>query len=165
MYQSNSCAKSSALIFRVQILSVNGSKNLNKRKSQQVLRYAARPTRTEGTPRLNGVYKFGTRPHFSIEEASTSSSRRITDSPGAQLSASLNRRSREAFQSSLNAEVSPWYRNSGKFFQERWNISYPEEIQERPVKLSCSMMRYYVVGISTTPRALMLQKSTQGRRV
>jgi hypothetical protein len=47
--------------FHVRILSIRDAKHLNERKLRQVLKYAVRPTRPEGTPRLKGLYIFGDR--------------------------------------------------------------------------------------------------------
>ena len=46
--------------YRVKILSLIGSKNLNERKLVGTLKYAVRPTRPAGTPSLKGLYIFGT---------------------------------------------------------------------------------------------------------
>ncbi|KAF2746405.1 hypothetical protein M011DRAFT_468503 [Sporormia fimetaria CBS 119925] len=45
--------------FHVRILSIREVRNMNERKLQQVLRYAVRPSRPEGTPRVKGIYVFG----------------------------------------------------------------------------------------------------------
>jgi len=45
--------------FNVRILSVRQCKHLNERKLNQVLRYAVRPSRSTGTPKLRGLYFFG----------------------------------------------------------------------------------------------------------
>ena len=44
--------------FNVNILSIRECQHLNERKLMQVLQYAARPTRPEGTPRVKGIYYF-----------------------------------------------------------------------------------------------------------
>ena len=100
--------------FNVQILSVIGSKNLNERKFQQVLRYAVRPTRLKDTPKLQGVYIFGTTGRPSIENTPNHSANSIIETAGAQLGVALNRRSHGALQQSLDTEANPWYQNSGK---------------------------------------------------
>lgn len=45
--------------FHVRILSIRDVKHLNEEKLRQVLKYAVRPGRPEGTPRLKGMYVFG----------------------------------------------------------------------------------------------------------
>ncbi|MCJ1333724.1 hypothetical protein MMC10_010424 [Thelotrema lepadinum] len=109
--------------FQVQILSIVRSQNLNERKFQQVLQYAVRPSRAEGTPRLKGVYIFGVRSRPALVTFPGSLQNDVTNSPGAQLGVSLNRRSHEALQASLNAEASPWYRNSGKIIPREGSLS------------------------------------------
>ena len=109
--------------FKVKILSVVGSQNLNERKFQQVLRYAVRPGRAEGTPTLKGVYIFGTKSRPALETFLSNSQHDITNSPGAQLGVSLNRRSHEALQASLIAEINPWYCKSGKVLPREGDLS------------------------------------------
>ena len=109
--------------FRVRILSVIKSKNLNMVKFQQVLRYAVRPSRAEGTPRLKGVYVFGTKGRPSLDITSKESMSSIVDAPGAQLGASLNRRSHRALQYSLDAETNPWYSSAGSILSAEHDLS------------------------------------------
>ncbi|KAK5698044.1 hypothetical protein LTR97_007004 [Elasticomyces elasticus] len=45
--------------YSVRTLSIREAKHLNQSKLQQVLRYAIRPTRAEGTPKLKALYFFG----------------------------------------------------------------------------------------------------------
>ena len=47
--------------FNVRILSIREAKHMNERKLQQYLRYAVRPSRPAGTPRVKGIYIFGPR--------------------------------------------------------------------------------------------------------
>ncbi|CAF9922443.1 MAG: hypothetical protein GOMPHAMPRED_002553 [Gomphillus americanus] len=101
--------------YHVRILSVIGSTNLNTKKLQQTLCYAVRPTRSPGTPKLKGLYFFGVNERPSLDNLIAPASNGVTDSPGAQLGAALNRKSHSALQSSgLAAHVNPWYRNSGR---------------------------------------------------
>ena len=109
--------------FKIKILSVVGSQNFNERKFQQVLRYAVRPGRAEGTPTLKGVYVFGTRSRPALETFLSNSQNDITNSPGAQLGVSLNRRSHEALQALLIAETNPWYSKSGKVLPREAGLS------------------------------------------
>lgn len=44
--------------FNVSILSIRDCRHLNERKLMQVLQYAVRPTRPQGTPRVKGIYHF-----------------------------------------------------------------------------------------------------------
>ena len=47
--------------YYVRLLSIREVKHLNERKLQQYIRYAVRPSRPEGTPRVKGIYMFGPR--------------------------------------------------------------------------------------------------------
>ncbi len=53
--------------FSVRILSIREVKHLNEMKLRQRLLYAVRPTRPEGTPRLKGLYVFGTKDFEALE--------------------------------------------------------------------------------------------------
>ncbi|MCJ1415268.1 hypothetical protein MMC32_001600 [Xylographa parallela] len=107
--------------FNVRILSIKGVKNLNERKLKQVLKYACRLGRPEGTPKLRGLYFFGperrkegTLPLFSQYALDSSfSSLGVTTSVGAQLGTHWNRRSQDALSSVLEPDADPWYRPSG----------------------------------------------------
>ena len=44
--------------FNVNILSIRDCRHLNERKLMQILQYAVRPTRPQGTPRVKGIYHF-----------------------------------------------------------------------------------------------------------
>lgn len=46
--------------YNVRILSIRDVTNLNENKLRHALSYACRPGRPEGTPRLKGLYIFGT---------------------------------------------------------------------------------------------------------
>jgi len=73
--------------FNVRILSVRQCVNLNHSKLRQLLSYICRPSRPEGTPRLQGLYVFG-QPTLEYERSATQTqpvSQGITMSEGAQL--------------------------------------------------------------------------------
>ncbi|ERF69602.1 hypothetical protein EPUS_01932 [Endocarpon pusillum Z07020] len=75
----------------VRILSVIGCKNLNQRKFQRLLHYMCRPGRPEGSPRLKGVYVFGTNEAVAKQSQSRISASReggVTALLGAQIGAS-----------------------------------------------------------------------------
>jgi len=84
--------------FSVRLLSLLGCKNVNDMKFQQMLRYACRPTRPEGSPTVRGIYYFSTaeeaeRDRRAVKDgvgapAARSVGRGIMDAPGAQLGAS-----------------------------------------------------------------------------
>ena len=107
--------------FNVRILSIRGVKNLNEQKLKQVLKYACRLGRPEGTPKLKGLYVF--RPldykvRNSLSSAqkplvSSLSPQGVTNSIGAQLGTQWNQRSQHALSSVLEPNTDPWYRPSG----------------------------------------------------
>ncbi|KAK8192522.1 hypothetical protein M8818_007692 [Zalaria obscura] len=110
--------------FNVKILSIREAKQLNERKLQQVLRYAVRPTRPEGTPKLRALYVFGPRdaPLRAAPEPKASgwSSLRagVMSSEGAQIGAEWNQRSSAALSSSLAQPDDKWYRTSGRVLRQ-----------------------------------------------
>ena len=104
-------------------MSIREVKNLNERKLQQVLMYAARPSRPEGTPKLKGLYYFGPKDSARIvssglETGPDLSNTGVTSSIGAQLGAQWNHRSQQALISSLTFEGASWYRASGKLISK-----------------------------------------------
>jgi hypothetical protein len=75
--------------YDVWILSVIGCVNLNPRKLQQVLCYICRPSRSEGSPRLKGLYYFGTEKQSNKKTLMSIGSATyigVTSSEGAQQS-------------------------------------------------------------------------------
>ncbi|KAK3064505.1 hypothetical protein LTS18_006627, partial [Coniosporium uncinatum] len=65
--------------FNVRILSIREAKHLNERKLRQTLRYAVRPTRPAGTPRLKGMYVFG------LMDSATPQPSHIRERPPTQI--------------------------------------------------------------------------------
>lgn len=117
--------------YNVKILSVREAKNLNITKLQQVLRYAVRPTRLEGTPRLKALYFFGPKdatkkPAAVLPMASPSTG--VMSSEGAQIGAEWNHRSAAALQTPLNEDEDPWLKGSGKVLH-RVPLGFPETLQ------------------------------------
>lgn len=106
--------------FNVKILSIREVKNLNERKLQQVLHYAVRPSRAEGTPRLKALYYFSHKdtPMIPTREAPTLYDAQIStgvmSSQGAQIGAEWNHRSEAELSNSLIQPVEAWYSIKGK---------------------------------------------------
>ena len=106
--------------FSVSILSIREVKNLNEKKLQQVLHYAVRASRPEGTPRLKAMYLFSPkdvpakpRPQDpTLDE--TSHLTGVTTSEGAQIGAEWNRRSELALSSSMRQTAEKWFSTSGR---------------------------------------------------
>jgi hypothetical protein len=112
--------------FNVRILSIREAKQMNMRKLNQVLRYACRPTRPHGTPRLRGLYVFGPKDPVPPKKESpgrrASPDRYRSPSPseavsavGAQLGAEWNRKSQETLAAELHAhDDNKWYHSAGR---------------------------------------------------
>ncbi|RYP26371.1 hypothetical protein DL768_011739 [Monosporascus sp. mg162] len=108
--------------FRVRVLSIREVRNLNEQKLMQSLRYACRPTRPEGTPRLQALYVFGKKdapvPSSSPSPPPSSSSPRRSAGGGATAGASVgagwNHRSQHALKESMRAEGDDWYHRRGR---------------------------------------------------
>ncbi|KAI9659807.1 MAG: hypothetical protein M1821_001158 [Bathelium mastoideum] len=114
--------------FNVRILSIREVKHLNERKLRQVLEYAVRPTRAEGTPKLKGLYYFGPRdspskdswaPRVPMPGRSNLkiSSAGVMGSEGAQIGAEWNQRSLEALTTAVPAQSDEWYSSSGRMIK------------------------------------------------
>ncbi|OCK85805.1 hypothetical protein K432DRAFT_377316 [Lepidopterella palustris CBS 459.81] len=122
--------------FNVRILSIREVKNLNERKLMQVLRYAVRPTRPEGTPKLKGLYIFGPREPIPTEHTPKKkkkpppkATQGITSSKGAQIGAEWNYRSLEALNTALTRTEDKWYQSSGHMFSKRPSLEWAETIK------------------------------------
>ena len=74
--------------YNVRLLSIRRCVNVNEAKLQQLLTYICRPSRPEGTPRLQGVYFF-TDP---VRHLPSKQSLGITTTEGAQLGAAASRK-------------------------------------------------------------------------
>ncbi|KAF2226377.1 hypothetical protein BDZ85DRAFT_49478 [Elsinoe ampelina] len=68
--------------FNVKLLSLRKCEHLNERKLCQVLQYAVRPGRRDGTPKLKGLYIFG--PKDSTAATTSMESHQQSDMPGGQ---------------------------------------------------------------------------------
>lgn len=119
--------------YNVRLLSIREVKHLNERKLQQYLRYAVRPSRPEGTPRVKGIYLFGPRDRQhepdSSRASSPSSSRGIMTSQGAQIGAEWNEKSSRALNTALARTADRWYQSSGKMITKRPSPEWAEVVQ------------------------------------
>ncbi|KAJ4382183.1 hypothetical protein N0V86_002514 [Didymella sp. IMI 355093] len=119
--------------YNVRLLSIREVKHLNERKLQQYLRYAVRPSRPEGTPRVKGIYIFGPRERQyepeTIRAPSTSVPRGILSSQGAQIGAEWNQKSSEALNTVLARTEDRWYQSSGKMITKRPSPEWAEVVQ------------------------------------
>lgn len=121
--------------YNVRILSIREVKHLNERKLQQYLRYAVRPSRPEGTPRVKGIYLFGPRDPTllpaspTVNKFATSASRGVMSSQGAQIGAEWNQKSSEALNAALAQVEDKWYQSSGKMIPKRPSPEWAEILQ------------------------------------
>ncbi|KAJ4365944.1 hypothetical protein N0V95_000319 [Ascochyta clinopodiicola] len=119
--------------YNVRLLSIREVKHLNERKLQQYLRYAVRPSRPEGTPRVKGIYLFGPRDrHFETDvprAPSPSASRGVMSSQGAQIGAEWNQKSSHALNTALARTEDRWYQSSGKMIVKRPSPEWAEVVQ------------------------------------
>jgi hypothetical protein len=121
--------------YNVRILSIREAKHLNERKLMQALKYAVRPTRPTGTPKLRGLYIFGPMeaspgPPEPIIGRRRSPTRYPDSSPagvmsvlGAQLGAEWNKRSQEALTKDLCGVEDKWYQPTGFMFKKKTPLS------------------------------------------
>lgn len=99
--------------YNVRILSIREVKNLNEKKLMQILRFCIRPSRPKGTPKLKGLYVFGSKdPSHSVSAVRTSAghgvnSSGVMSSEGAQLGMELNGKSHQASKDD-------WYQSTGR---------------------------------------------------
>lgn len=119
--------------YNIRLLSIREVKHLNERKLQQYLRYAVRPSRPEGTPRVKGIYMFGSRDRNHEPEipraSSPSASRGVMSSQGAQIGAEWNQRSSHALNTALARTEDRWYQSSGKMIAKRPSPEWAEVVQ------------------------------------
>jgi hypothetical protein len=108
--------------FNVRILSLRDCKHLNQTKLQQVLRYAVRPGRPDGSPKLRGLYVFGHKdspqlpqPKAAITNTAPQAPRGVLASEGAQIGSEWNSRSAATINASLPSDDEQrWYGRSGR---------------------------------------------------
>lgn len=119
--------------YNVRLLSIREVKHLNERKLQQYIRYAVRPSRPEGTPRVKGIYMFGPRDRSyepeSTRTPSPPASRGILASQGAQIGAEWNEKSSRALNTVLARTSDRWYQSSGRMITKRPSSEWAEVIQ------------------------------------
>lgn len=131
--------------FNVKMLSVRECRHLNERKLNQVLRYAVRPTRPPGTPRLRALYFFGprdARPPSAADKAKAMQAaaaaarsayitgRGVTSSEGAQIGAQWNQKSSEALSTQIGDR---YYKPTGRITRQlsmrQLSSDWPETLQ------------------------------------
>jgi hypothetical protein len=121
--------------FNVRILSIREVKHLNERKLQSYIRYAVRPSRPAGTPRVKGIYLFGSRDPAprpaspGKKKAFMATSRGVMSSQGAQIGAEWNQKSHQALDAALTRTEDKWYQPSGRMMGKRPSPDWAEVVQ------------------------------------
>ncbi|TKA28425.1 hypothetical protein B0A50_03892 [Salinomyces thailandicus] len=118
--------------FNVRILSLREAKNLNETKLQQILRYAVRPTRREGTPKLKALYFFGSKDSSRVlinqqQRLEGSQALGVMASEGAQIGAEWNHRSSSALDATLSDDETKWYFPSGRALKRPQGLGFPPD--------------------------------------
>ncbi|KAI0477170.1 hypothetical protein GGR56DRAFT_665300 [Xylariaceae sp. FL0804] len=96
----------------VRILSIREVQRLNEYKLMQALRYTCRPTRSEGMPRLKGLYVFGKKDAVPPPAVATSMRH------GVNISTDWNHKSQHALTQSIRCEGDDWYHRRGWMYSE-----------------------------------------------
>ncbi|KAL6706580.1 hypothetical protein ACN47E_005336 [Coniothyrium glycines] len=120
--------------YNIRILSIREVKHLNERKLQQYIRYAVRPSRPAGTPRVKGIYLFGPKstqspPSPTTGKIQTTTSRGVMSSQGAQIGAEWNQKSYDALNVALARTEDKWYQSSGRMISKRPTSEWAEVLQ------------------------------------
>jgi len=120
--------------YNVRILSIREVKHLNERKLQQYLRYAVRPSRPTGIPRVKGIYMFSSRDPISPPPSTTRKSfkftpRGVMSSQGAQIGAAWNQKSTDALNTALVPTEDRWYKASGRMIAKRPSADWADIVQ------------------------------------
>ncbi|KAF2153245.1 hypothetical protein K461DRAFT_286045 [Myriangium duriaei CBS 260.36] len=96
----------------LRVLSLRRCEHLNERKLCQVLKYAVRPGRAEGTPRLRALYVFGPRDgdvgSGEVEVGTRGGG--VTEVEGAQIGAMIGA---HEVVGGADMALDPWYRRQG----------------------------------------------------
>lgn len=119
--------------FNVRVLSIRGC-HLNEGKLMQVLKYAVRPTRPDGMPRLKALYLFGQKDSRAAKcsaliassnraEISRTQTSGVMGSEGAQLGSTYNEKSRDALNTSFSRCEDRWYFPMGRFTGLKFNLA------------------------------------------
>lgn len=115
--------------FNVRVLSIREVQNLNEGKVRQALSYAVRPSRAQGTPKLQAMYIFGPRDpdptKLRLQKNTTKTSYTavpitgsIIHSQGAQIGAEMDQKSGTWH---VHDSQDKWYQSAGKIFTSGTN--------------------------------------------
>lgn len=124
--------------FNVRMLSIRQTSHLNERRLMQVLRYACRPTRPQGTPRTKAIYVFGRAESYQMcspEQQQHKYSERVPlpvgvmSSEGAQIGAEWNQKSQAVLNATLNLCEDRWYQPSGRVVRRDFASEWASTLQ------------------------------------
>ncbi|KAK8170708.1 hypothetical protein BC567DRAFT_102303 [Phyllosticta citribraziliensis] len=152
--------------FNVRILSIRECTHLNERKLMQVLKYAVRPTRPSGSPRLKGLYVFGSKDPSPFTDAIPKPQRSpprtpeniggVMASQGAQIGAEWNQKSSEALNTALARSEHKWYQTAGRVLHRRPSPEWAETLK------ACEGIIYFDAVLCRGPRHDIETAYTQG---
>jgi hypothetical protein len=151
--------------YNVRLLSIREVKHLNERKLQQYLRYAVRPSRPAGTPRVKGIYLFGPRDAVPLampptKRSASPASRGVMSSQGAQIGAEWNHKSTDALNAALARTEDKWYQSTGRMMPKKPSSDWAEILQacEGIIAFDAVLCR----GPRHDPSSAYLRESTAG---
>ncbi|KAK7993197.1 Sec63 Brl domain-containing protein [Apiospora arundinis] len=127
--------------FAVRILSIRETKHLNHRKLMQSLKYACRPSRPEGTPRLKGLYLFSKR-----DAPTLASPPPKPAGQAAVVGASWNHKSAHALKEAILDEGDDWYHKRGRIISKPVGAGWAETL------LDCRESILFDAVLCTGPR-------------
>ncbi|KAI9839794.1 MAG: hypothetical protein M1837_001993 [Sclerophora amabilis] len=129
--------------FNIRILSIREAKNLNEHKLMQVLRFAVRPSRPDGVPRLKGLYVFGSKDPKPLGQGGTVTdpwssggaskpipSTGVNSSIGAQIGAEWNQKPQRTLSSSLGQGMDHWYSPGKRIRQDSTLSAWADTLQD-----------------------------------
>ncbi|KAI9719715.1 MAG: hypothetical protein M1828_006148 [Chrysothrix sp. TS-e1954] len=123
--------------FNVRVLSIRDARHLNRSKLGQVLRYACRPSRPAGTPKLRAMYVFGDKETSKRRIEEQAAFRRVLHvghigvmgTEGAQIGAAWNNESQTSLSTSLAHCEDEWYQQAGQVITQRTGEDWAPVLQ------------------------------------
>jgi hypothetical protein len=147
--------------YNVRILSVIGSTHLNEAKFRKTLQYAVRPTRPEGTPRLQGVYIFGAEsPLLDRPRRGSWPSNQPLET--TSLGNSWNRRSRDALTASLEQNCDSWYAGPGRVLPKTWGKRSKDLDEWAYILKACEGIIAFDAVLCQGPKHFLVTKDADG---
>lgn len=110
----------------------------------QSLRFACRPGRRDGTPRLKGLYVFGKKDILTLPAAGSAAS--TPSAASASVSIDWNHKSTNALREAINTERDEWYQRRGKMIARPIAEGWAETL------LDCRSAIQFDATLCTGPR-------------